>query len=136
MKTQNLMFSAFALDMYSKHHKEINVSVVKIVYVADSFSYNFHWSGLSFSSFKVFSLLCFQQKRSWKKVAKVKARCLDVYNNVQLEKGKTVLRNKLCSIFVFIMSPAVRPVGGDLPGGCSAYFLLTTLFPAAQAFLE
>lgn len=98
------MFSAFALDMYSKHHNEINVSVVKIVYIANSFSDNFHWSGLSFSPFKVFSLLRFQQKMSWKKMTKVKTRCLDVYNNVQLEKGKSMLRNKLCFIFVFITS--------------------------------
>lgn len=38
--------------MYSKHHNEINVSVVKIVYIANSFSDNFHWSGLSFSPFQ------------------------------------------------------------------------------------
>lgn len=37
-------------------------------------------------------------------MTKVKTRCLDVYNNVQLEKGKSMLRNKLCFIFVFITS--------------------------------
>lgn len=59
------------------------------------------------------------------KMTKVETRWLDASSDVRFKKGKNMLRNKFCFVFVIVMSLAIETVLGELPGGgCLIYLFL------------